>query len=72
MLNETQQIWLTELPETEFEKLFVSLRKESLDRLDSAQANYETGKLVQDEVSALHRIERRLKDLRSQALKQTE
>lgn len=68
MLNETQQEWLSEISEENLLGIFKTLRERRVQSLDVPQPNYEKGKLVQDEIAALYRIETELKNMRKLAI----
>jgi hypothetical protein len=70
MLTEEQQDWLLQAKPEAIGDMFNKMRIERLQTLNRATPNYEEGRFIQDEIGALHRLEKWLLDKRSSAVQQ--
>lgn len=59
MLNDNQLSWFGQISDKDLSGLFQEIRRERLQTLDNSATNYEHGRAVQDEISALFRLEKR-------------
>lgn len=67
-LNEAHAAWLTDISEKDLSEMFKSARHSRLQTLDNAKVDVTQGEQVQQEVAALHRLEKMFLECRQKAL----
>ena len=70
ILNENHAKWLLEISEKDLSELFSIARQERLQILNNPKNDYDLGAQVQDEISALYRLEKFFQDRRKKAKEQ--
>lgn len=68
-MSEDQALWIVSGSEKTIQSLFQDWRFERLANLNMSEPNYDKGRLIQDEIAALHRLERQILFLREAAVK---
>lgn len=67
-LNENHAVWLTEISEKDLSLLFKVARHNRLRTLDNAQVDLGQGAQIQNEIAALHRLEKLFLEYRAKAV----
>jgi hypothetical protein len=68
-VTEDQAMWLASGSAKTIESFFEKWRNERLQALNMGEPNYERGRMIQDEVAALHRLQREMIALREAVIK---